>query len=221
MKRHELIDVNPLRLISPAKGGMVSGRHLGLVKAPAGTGKTAILVQIALDKLLRGERVVHVGINDHIDNIKDWYRQVFLSLARRASFLHPLKVEGEIMVHRLLMTFMADNFTPSRLVKRLDDLSAHGISLPDCLLVDGLDTLQDQGAEMYGELRRFAEERNISIWISSVDSTNEAEAQVDTLLELKTSHEGQSSLKVVKDGVGYAESGAAMLMDSQTLTLCR
>ena len=125
------------------------------------------------------------------------------------------------MVQRLLMTFMAENFTPSRLFQRLDGLSDHGIPLPDCLLIDGLDTLKDKGSEMYGELRSYAQERNITIWLSSADKDSEVEAQVDTLLELKMTHEGKSSLEVVKDGVGYAEVGAAMLMDSQTLTLCR
>ncbi len=221
MKRQELIATNPLRLISPSDGGMVAGRHLALVKAPAGTGKTAILVQIALDKLLRGEQVVHIGINDQLNNIKLWYSQVFAALARHVGLDEPAKVEDGIMGHRLLMTFMAGNFTALRLAQRLDALARHDILLPDCLVIDGLDGHTPGAVRMFSALRTFAKERNITIWLSCNDVTAEAEGQVDTVLELTTSPDGRASLAVVRDGAGYAEAGAAMTLDPQNLTLSR
>jgi hypothetical protein len=160
MKRQELIKTSPLRLLSPVEGGQVAGRHLALVKAPAGTGKTAVLVQIALDKLLRGEQVVHVGINDTLDKIKLWYGEVFTALARQVNLANASRVENEIMGHRLLMTFMADNFTPLRLAQRLDALGRHHISLPACLVIDGL--VAEPG--IYEELRSYARKRNLTIW---------------------------------------------------------
>ncbi len=200
---------------------MVAGRHLALVKAPVGTGKTAILVQIALDKLLRGEHVVHIGINDHLNNIKLWYSQVFAGVARQVSLLEPAKVENEIMGHRLLMTFMADNFTPQRLAQRLDGLSRHGIPLPDCVVIDGLAGRLSADAAMLAELRAYAAQAHITIWVSCLDGIGDAETQGDTVLALKTSPQGQTSLEVIRDDAGYAQPGAAMTLDSDTLTLCR
>ncbi len=217
MKRQELIKTSPLRLLSPVDCGQVAGRHLALVKAPAGTGKTAILVQIALDTLLRGEQVVHVGINDTLDKIKLWYGEVFATLARQVNLVNATRVESEIMGHRLLMTFMADNFTPLRLAQRLEALGRHHISLPACLVIDGL--VAEPG--IYMELQGYARKRNLTIWLSCPEGPAPADQLADTLLELQTSPEGVTSLVVVKDDTGYARPGAAMTLDAQALNLCR
>jgi hypothetical protein len=221
MKRQKLIATNPLRLLSPSDGGMVTGRHLALIKAPAGTGKTAILVQIALDKLLRGERVVHIGINDQLNNIKLWYSHVFAALASQVKLSEATKVEDEIMGHRLLMTFMAENFSPSRLFQRLDGLSRHQISLPDCLVIDGLDGHTPDAVAMFAALQSYAMERSITIWLSCLEISAEAEKLADTILALTSSFDGHATLMVLKDEAGYAATGAAMGLDPQTLILCR
>ncbi|MEN8258088.1 MAG: hypothetical protein ABFS09_09545 [Thermodesulfobacteriota bacterium] len=221
MKRQELIETNPLRLISPSDGGMVAGRHLALVKSSAGVGKTAILVQIALDKLLRGEHVVHIGINEQLNNIKLWYSHAFGAQARQVELAEPDKVEGETMDRRLLMTFMAENFSPARLAERLDGLSRHGISLPDCVVIDGLAAQGTESAAIFAELRAYAQERNITLWLSCLDLASKVKEQADTVLELQDSSGGTISLSVVKDDAGYAEEGAAMRLDPQTLTLFR
>ncbi|MBU0682028.1 MAG: hypothetical protein KKD73_11475 [Proteobacteria bacterium] len=221
MKRQELIASNPLRLLSPADGGMVAGRHLAVVKAPAGTGKTAILVQIALDKLLRGERVVHVGINDQLNSIKLWYSHVFAALASQVQLGDPAKLEDEIMGHRLLMTFMAENFTPARLAQRLDGLARHQIALPDCLVIDGLAGHTPDAVAMFAALQSYAMERNITIWLSCLEVCVEAEKLADTVLALTSSPDGHATLVVLKDEGGYAATGAAMGLDPQTLLLRR
>ncbi|MDR9501422.1 MAG: hypothetical protein RI601_06460 [Desulfurivibrionaceae bacterium] len=217
MKRHELIKTSPLRLLSPVEGGQVAGRHLALVKGPAGTGKTAVLVQIALDTLLRGEEVVHVGVNHTLEKIKLWYGEVFAALARQVNLANATGVENEIMGHRLLMTFMADNFTPLRLAQRLDALGRHHIALPACLVIDGL--VAEPG--IYEELRIFALEHNLTMWLSCPEGPSPADKAADTLLELQTSPEGVTSLVVVRDDAGYARPGAAMTLDAQALNLCR
>ncbi len=199
---------------------MVAGRHLALIKGAAGTGKTAILVQIALDKILRGEHVVHIGIDEQLNNIKLWYSQVFAALARQVNLREPAKVEDGIMAHRLLMTFMAENFTALRLAQRLDGLGMHQIALPDCLVIDGLAGQVSRDAHMLTELRSYAKERNITIWLSCLDVTAEAEGAADTVLELTTSSDGLATLAVVRDDADYAEAGAFMTLDPQTLTLC-
>ncbi len=221
MKRQELIDTNPLRLISPSDGGMVPGRHLALVKSTAGVGKTAILVQIALDKLLRGERVVHVGINEQLNNIKLWYSQVFGAQARKVDLAEPDKVEIETMGRRLLMTFMSANFSSARLAERLEGLGKHGIALPDCLVIDGLAAQDPESASLFAELKSYAKEKNITLWISCLEAPAEINALADTVLALADSHDGKVTLSVLKDNAGYAEKGAEIRLDPQTLTLIR
>lgn len=52
-----LVQQNPLRVLNMGR----ENNQMGLVMARAGLGKTALLVQIALDAILRGKRVIHVS----------------------------------------------------------------------------------------------------------------------------------------------------------------
>jgi ATP/maltotriose-dependent transcriptional regulator MalT len=58
-----LVKKNPLRVLNLAG----NDKKMGLVMARAGLGKTALLVQIALDSILRGKRVVHISIGENLE----------------------------------------------------------------------------------------------------------------------------------------------------------
>jgi KaiC/GvpD/RAD55 family RecA-like ATPase len=218
MKRADLIENNPLRLLMPVTGGAVAGRHLGVVLAPAGTGKTAILVQIGLDKLLRGERVLHVGLDESLANIQLWYSEVFQAIVRHTELENPAKVEDEIMGYRLIMTFIATSFSIEQFTLKLESLKQHNLPLPDCILVDGFSALKDK--DMVAEqLRAFAKEKNITIWISCVDQSEADLDLADIILELKADDHGDAEIMVLKDSAGYAQPGASMGLNPQSLVL--
>ena len=62
MFRKEAILQSPLRILDRSiRGGLGKG-HLGVIMAPAGVGKSACLVQIGLDALLREKPVLHVAV---------------------------------------------------------------------------------------------------------------------------------------------------------------
>lgn len=53
---------------------------LGLVVAGAGVGKTALLVHLALQWLLRGDRVLHVDAREPVDRVRSHYDEVLRSV---------------------------------------------------------------------------------------------------------------------------------------------
>ena len=57
MLKKDLILKNPLRALEPETGPNAAPHRMGLVIARHGVGKTALLVQFALDSLLRGNNV--------------------------------------------------------------------------------------------------------------------------------------------------------------------
>jgi KaiC/GvpD/RAD55 family RecA-like ATPase len=76
MAKNDLVVNNPLRALGleeNAKGGVQS---MGLVMARAGLGKTAILVQFALDCMLLGNKVLHVSIGETVDKTRSWYDDI-------------------------------------------------------------------------------------------------------------------------------------------------
>ena len=56
MIREQLTARNPLRILEKTLSGGLRPGGLGLVLAPAGVGKTAFLVQIGLDAIMREKR---------------------------------------------------------------------------------------------------------------------------------------------------------------------
>ena len=57
---------SPLRLLEKGLHGGLGKGNLGLVLAGRGVGKTACLVGIALDDLLRGGHVLHVALDQSV-----------------------------------------------------------------------------------------------------------------------------------------------------------
>ena len=60
MDRKQINDQSPLRILEQSSHGGLGRGNLGVVMARAGVGKTAFLVHIALDTLLRDRKVFHV-----------------------------------------------------------------------------------------------------------------------------------------------------------------
>jgi hypothetical protein len=68
---------NPFRLLGEEAGQHLESGQLGAVLARAGVGKTAFLVQLALNGLLRNQKVLHISINDPVNKVTLWYEEVF------------------------------------------------------------------------------------------------------------------------------------------------
>ena len=82
MLKNDLISKNPLGAFSSETSGTDSSKRMGLVMARAGLGKTAILVQIALDNMLKGKQVLHVSIGQNIQKTKAWYDDILSDIAK-------------------------------------------------------------------------------------------------------------------------------------------
>ena len=108
---------------------------MGLVMARAGLGKTAILVQLALDCMLMGNKVLHVSIGETVDKAKSWYDDI-LSLVSDGEKVSQIP---EIMRNRMIMTFKETGFSGIKLEERLRDLIEQDIFRPSCMIIDGYD----------------------------------------------------------------------------------
>ena len=112
MLKKDLILKNPLRAWEPDTGHNTATPRMGLVVAPRGAGKTAVLVQFALDSVLRGNRVIHVSIGQSLEKTKEWYEDLFQELSRSYKLEHVGEVHSEIAANRLIMTFNTGSFSP-------------------------------------------------------------------------------------------------------------
>ncbi len=175
MGNNELVVNNPLRALGlEDKSGGVQAM-MGLVMARAGLGKTAILVQFALDCMLLGNKVLHVAIGEGVDKTRTWYDDI-LSLLTDGEKIGSIP---EIMKNRMIMTFKESSFSKALLEERLDDLVKQNIYKPECLIIDGYDFANNDKASLEG-LRNFMNDRGLKmIWFSAVSHREDKRVSLD------------------------------------------
>ncbi|MDH5299611.1 MAG: hypothetical protein OEV91_11385 [Desulfobulbaceae bacterium] len=233
MLKQDLIAKNPLRILNQdAKGNQIPQR-MGLVMARAGLGKTAILVQIALDSILRGNRVIHVSIGQSLDKTKTWYDDIFKDIAAAAQLEHTPAVVAEIMLHRMIMTFNATSFNRPKLEERLNDLVQQDVFRPNCLIIDGFDFSKATREELV-DLRELMAVMDLNIWFSAVShrednrtSANgvpapchELEDLFDTIMLIQPEQNQKfNKLKFIKDTTGCVGQGTALDLDPVSLII--
>jgi KaiC/GvpD/RAD55 family RecA-like ATPase len=82
MIKKELIQRSPIRILEKSIHGGLGKGNLGVFTARKGVGKTACLVHVAVDKLLRDQKVLHISFADDPHHIESCYNQVFNEAAR-------------------------------------------------------------------------------------------------------------------------------------------
>ena len=73
---------SPLRVFERSIHGGLGAGNLGVILSRPGMGKTAFMVGIALDSLMRGNKVFHVALEQSVDHVREHYDEIFNDLAR-------------------------------------------------------------------------------------------------------------------------------------------
>ena len=231
MLKNELVVKNPLRILKPGPDEGVPDHRLGLVMARAGVGKTAILVQIAMDCLLRGHKVLHVSIGEGLDKTKVWYDDVFKMMTAGQKQDEVAEIEEEVMRNRMIMTFKESSFTRPKLEERLNDLVYQNIFRPDCIVVDGFD-FNNADEQAITDIKELMTVMDLHVWFTAVchrEDTRASEAGVpapchhvdhlfDTVIVLQPKGK-EILLNIVKDCPGCAEPGRVLNLDPATMMI--
>jgi hypothetical protein len=165
MLKKDLLLRNPLRLIRNETGDLLSEGEFGAVLARAGVGKTALLVQLSLGSLLREKNVLHISLNDPVDKVSLWYKEVFNHIAEQYNVSPINQLWNEILPHRFIMTFRVEGFSVPKLEERLTDLTEQQIFSPRMLIVDGL-PFDDGVRDALQELKALAKKHGVPIWFT-------------------------------------------------------
>ncbi|MBW1865186.1 MAG: AAA family ATPase, partial [Deltaproteobacteria bacterium] len=103
MLKKDLTLRNPLRLLGKENQDILPKGGFGAVLARAGVGKTAIMVQLSLETLLRGKNVLHVSLSDPVNKVSLWYKEVFHNLADQYNAQQVNQLWESILHHRFIM----------------------------------------------------------------------------------------------------------------------
>jgi hypothetical protein len=162
----ELTDRSPMRVFENSIHGGLGAGNLGVVVARHGMGKTAFLVDIALDDLMRGRRVLHITIGRTIDHVREYYAEIFTDLAETTHLEDALEVRREIESHRHIKAYLKDTFSIEHLRAHIAMLREMMNFVPVAVVMDGFD-FEKATVEDLRELRAIAEGLKAEFWMSA------------------------------------------------------
>ncbi|ADK83205.1 hypothetical protein [Sediminispirochaeta smaragdinae] len=166
MVKKELIDRSPLRVFEKSIQGGVGKGNIGVVASKKGVGKTACLTHIAVDKLLRDRRVLHVSFAGNVDHIINWYEDIFREIAKKRDLEEVQRIHDEIIKNRVIMNFSFAGTTTEQILGSIKAMITEGHFPADSIIVDGYD-FEHGTLERFQKVSAFAKEMQIEVWYSA------------------------------------------------------
>jgi hypothetical protein len=177
MYRKEVNERSPMRVFEKSIHGGLGRGNIGIVASVPGMGKTPLLVQIALDDLLRDRKVLHISHENAVDHVRTFYIEVFHDLCATSELTNPddvmLEIERNRMIFSLLSGRDAGSIPPPgnrSSVGRIREVVTFAATAAqfksDVLIIDGFDLLR-ASVDDIRELSHLAEELNVELWLSA------------------------------------------------------
>lgn len=231
MLKQELIEKSPVRLLEKGIEGGLKAGNIGIIASRKGVGKTSVLVQLALDKLFQGKKVIHVSFVTHANYVLSWYENIFAEVVKKKNLEHSSDIHEEVAKNRVLMNFNQEGISGDQIVNSLRALVLDGGFKAESIIVDGFD-FSKSSPERLAKVKEFAKEMNIEIWYSCTMQGEEPlldkhnvpmvlrdymdSVSVLILLEPKSDH---ISFDVIKDHGRMNPHDLKLKLDSKSLLI--
>jgi KaiC/GvpD/RAD55 family RecA-like ATPase len=203
MYRKEVNERSPMRVFEKSMHGGLGRGNVGVLAARAGVGKTALLVQIALDDLLRGRKVLHISHLNTVDHVRSFYDEIFHDLVITHHLAQPQQVHLEIERNRLIFSHLdhstsnppsmrGGSSSVSRIEHTINFVTETAHFKPDAIIIDGFD-FHNATAEAVSDLTKIAKSLDAEMWLS---------AEVPEYEAIETEHGKEATPAPVKDFYG-------------------
>ena len=229
MLKKDLILRHPLRALGYENDDILSEGGMGAVLARAGVGKTALLVQLALNTMLRGKNVLHVSLNDPVGKVVLWYEELFHHLAEQEHIDRMKILWEDILNKRFILTFKVEGFSVPRLQERLNDLIEQGIFRPDTIIIDGFKFHEEKRNDL-AQLKAMVEKHAMRLWMTVPIHRHEEEGRegmplpilhVENLFEvafLMETEKGETHIRALKSPVS-ADNPDEVILDPSSMLI--
>jgi hypothetical protein len=237
----ELIQRSPIRIFEQSINGGLKPGEIGVIASPNGVGKTSVLVQLALDKLYQGKKVIHVSftrsslLGQYPHYVPQWYEDIFNEFIHKKNLENAIEVKNDLVKNRVTMTFNQDGVTKEQILRSLRAMIIEGGFKADSVIIDGFDFSRAEKS-CIDAVKTFATELGVSVWYScSVkDDGSPSTPQYDNenipfvlgsfsnlidiviILQPKTDH---VQLTLSKDRDSIISKSMAMKLDPKTLLI--
>ncbi|MCL1930600.1 MAG: hypothetical protein FWF55_02195 [Treponema sp.] len=161
----ELIQRSPIRIFEKSIHGGLKAGEIGIIASQSGIGKTSVLVQLALDKLLQGKKVIHVSFTQHTHYVLAWYEDIFDEFINKKNLENTGEIKNELVKNRVLMNFNQDGMSKDQIIKSLRAMIVEGGFAAEAIIIDGLDFSRIDH-ERIANVKALAREQGLAIWYS-------------------------------------------------------
>ncbi len=230
MVKAELTKKSPLRILENATSGGLGKGNIAVIASKQGIGKTACLVHIATDKLMRDKHVIHVSYSSRTDHIINWYEDIFKEISLKRDLENAMEVHDELIKNRVIMNFNQDGISMNQVLGSIKAMIENGQKTTDAIAIDGFDFTRNCSDDIE-KVKKFAKELNLEIWftdsyqnevVSAGDIPQNlkcCEDQLSVIMVLK--NDGKvMNLNLVKDHDNKIED-LSLILDSKTLLIAR
>jgi KaiC/GvpD/RAD55 family RecA-like ATPase len=224
----EFSNLGPLKVLERSGRGELGKGNLGVLIAGAGLGKTSCLIHVAFDRLLRGEKLVHISLRDSPEKVASYYEIIFNELMKAQQKEQEEEVRNLLERNRIILAYLKESFDLERLKVNLENL-IHGADFrPATLIVDGID-FTDARREFFEGLKELAGQFYVEVWLSALSSEEVSEEEkgvipppcseladlFSIILQLISSHDGVF-LRLLKDHEKDSVMGTEVRLDPNT-----
>lgn len=168
MYRKEFNERSPLRVFERSIHGGLGRGNVGLVCSRAGVGKTAFLVGVALDDLMRDRKVLHVNLDDPVEKVREFYDEVFADLAESQGLEDRGTVHLAVERNRMIHTYRHGSFTMAKVKAAIDYAREHMTFHPDVVILDGHPEWEKAIEDQVRELKELAVALKAEVWLSAL-----------------------------------------------------
>jgi hypothetical protein len=201
---------------------------LALVMARAGVGKTAFLVDIGMDALLAGQKVLHIALDSSVEKVRTWYDDILMEMLRSEKKLdHWAPIQLDVERRRHVHAYVGHSFTSQRLGEAIALLKDVMEFEPQVILLDGMEAID---AKAVAGVKELAAQAGAELWMTCRISRDAASGEhlpppaneIDSLVDLAfrlDPHDSKIRLHVLKDRDERLDKDLHVLLDPQTLLL--
>ena len=224
----DFISVSPLKILEKSSRQGLGPGNLGVLVARAGVGKTACLIHIALDKIFRKEKLVHISLEEGPEKVASYYNVIYYDLLKALNIDDDYEYRILMERNRMTLAYLNQSFDLERLEANLKNLTERLDFKPDTLIIDGLDFAEAE-REVFEGLKRIAGEFETEIWFSALSHRhitetnergipypcNELDDLFSIIIQLEPEQAG-AFLKLLKDHDRYQIPENSIRLDPNT-----
>lgn len=232
MYSKELNERSPLRVFERSIHGGLGRGNIGVAVGRHGVGKTAFLVGVALDDLMRARKVLHVALDQSVEKVREYYDEIFMDLARTSGLEDAGRERLEMERNRNIHTYVNHSFSVTKLKEAIVFLRSFAHFEPEAVMIDGFDFGAASVGDVF-ELGRVAKELNAEMWMTAVrhrdakcnergipEPTARFEEAISVIVSL--AHDGRGvRVRLLKDHGSAKVADTSIMLDPTTMLLMK